>query len=72
MAKNEKIFQARVITAFDILADKEYYHYVEDDEREYYTENTVSFIRCFAGEGKITLLINFSKNGAENSILTRA
>lgn len=53
--KEERLFQARVITAFDILADKEYYHYIEDDEREYYTENTVSFIKCFAGEGKISL-----------------
>ncbi|MGN0516117.1 helix-turn-helix domain-containing protein [Eubacterium sp.] len=53
--KEERLFQSRVITAFDILADKDYYHYIEDDEREYYTPNTVSFIRCFAGEGKISL-----------------
>lgn len=53
--KEERLFQARVITAFDILADKEYYHYIEDDEREYYTADTVSFIRCFEGGGKISL-----------------
>ncbi|MGN0447322.1 MAG: helix-turn-helix domain-containing protein [Acutalibacteraceae bacterium] len=53
--KEERLFQARVITAFDILADKDYYHYIEDAERDYYTEDTVSFIRCFSGEGKITL-----------------
>lgn len=53
--KEERLFQARVITAFDILADKDYYHYIEDDERDYYTPDTVSFIRCFAGAGKISL-----------------
>lgn len=53
--KNERPFKAQVITAFNILADKDYYHYIEEEERGYYTSDTVSFIRCCSGEGKITL-----------------
>lgn len=53
--KEERLFQSQVITAFNILADKDYYHYVEDEEKEYYSSDTFSVIRCFSGEGEISL-----------------
>lgn len=53
--KQENVFFPNVITAFNIFADENYYHYIEDEEHGYYPENTFSFIRCFAGEGEISL-----------------
>lgn len=53
--KDEHFFKTNVITAFKILADIDYYHYVEDEEKGYYRSDTISFIRCFSGEGEISL-----------------
>lgn len=53
--KQEHIFSSNVITAFNIFADENYYHYIEDEEHGYYPEDTFSFIRCFSGEGEISL-----------------
>lgn len=53
--KQDNLFSANVITAFDILSDLNYYHYIEDEEHGCYPQGTISFIRCFAGEGEIHL-----------------
>lgn len=53
--KQDKVFSTNVITAFNIFADENYYHYIEDEEHGYYPDDTFSFIRCFSGEGEITL-----------------
>lgn len=53
--KQDKEFSTNVITAFNIFADENYYHYIEDEEHSYYPEDTFSFIRCFSGEGEISL-----------------
>lgn len=53
--KQEHVFFSNVITAFNIFADENYYHYIEDEEHGYYPEDTFSFIRCFSGEGEISL-----------------
>ncbi len=53
--RDERLFQSQVITAFNIFTDKDYYHYIEDEEKDYYTSETFSFIRCCSGEGEISL-----------------
>lgn len=56
--KHDNLFSSNVITAFNIFADENYYHYVEDEEKGYYPDGTFAFIRCFSGEGEITLYEN--------------
>lgn len=53
--KQDNLFLSNVITAFNIFADINYYHYIEDEEKGYYPEDTFSFVRCFSGEGEISL-----------------
>lgn len=49
----EKPFYPNVISAFKILTDEEYFHKPNDDEKSCYPKDTVCFIRCTAGSGKI-------------------
>lgn len=50
---DEDIFSPAVVSAFKILTDENYYHRTDDEERAYHPEETLSFIRCVAGGGKI-------------------
>lgn len=49
----EKPFYPNVISAFKILTDEMYFHKPDDDEKSCYPKDTVCFIRCTAGAGKI-------------------
>ena len=51
-------FYPNVISVYKILADAGYTHLCDDEEREYYANNTVAFIRCTEGSGIITLAEN--------------
>lgn len=46
-------FEARIINAFKIYADKSYYHYCDEDEKAFYPAKTISFIRCVEGKGVV-------------------
>lgn len=50
---DEDIFSPAVVSAFKILTDENYYHRTDDEERTYHPKETLSFIRCVAGGGKI-------------------
>lgn len=46
-------FYPEVISAFKILTDENYFHKTDDEELKYHPADTLSFIRCAAGSGKI-------------------
>lgn len=46
-------FYPEVISVFKILTDENYFHKTDEEELEYHPSNTLSFIRCAAGSGKI-------------------
>lgn len=52
---NLHIFMPSVTSTFKILADKEYFHRCDDEEKLCHAEKTISFIRCTEGSGKIYL-----------------
>lgn len=47
------LFLPNVISAFKILVDESYFHFMDDEEHNLYPKGTVAFIRCTAGNGKI-------------------
>ncbi len=49
------ILSCMVTSVFKILADNEYYHRCDEEERMYYFPDTLVFIRCTEGRGKIFL-----------------
>ena len=52
-AQNDKTrFSPSITSAYQILADKSYYHICDENEKERYPDNTIAFIRCTHGEGK--------------------
>ncbi|MGN0521710.1 MAG: helix-turn-helix domain-containing protein [Eubacterium sp.] len=52
---NSKIFCPEVASVFKILADNEYFHCCDDEEKANYPQNTIAFIRCIQGQGAILL-----------------
>lgn len=48
-----RIFQPNVSSAFKILADNSYYHFCNDEERLCHPLQTIAFIRCTDGRGRI-------------------
>ncbi len=53
-AQNDKTrFSPSITSAYQILADKSYYHICDENEKERYPDNTIAFIRCTHGEGKL-------------------
>ena len=50
-----KIFRPAVKSAFKILADRNYHHQCNDDEKLHYSDKTIAFIRCTQGSGEILL-----------------
>lgn len=50
---NSKIFKPIVTSVFKILADNEYCHFCDEDERSHYHKKTIAFIRCTQGQGII-------------------
>lgn len=53
--ETEKQFQVSVLNVYQIITDSEYYHYVDEDEKAYYEEDVLSFIRCKKGSMKVYL-----------------
>lgn len=51
---NEK-FNPCVSSVFSILADKDYFHFCDTDEKNCHPTDTIAFIRCTNGEGKLYL-----------------
>lgn len=52
---NLKSFSPIVTSVFKILSDSTYFHYCNDDEKQSHHQNTIAFIRCTDGQGKIYL-----------------
>lgn len=52
---NSKIFSPIVNSVFKILADKSYYHQCSDEEKQSHPKETISFVRCTEGQGKMRL-----------------
>lgn len=48
-------FYPAVTSVYKILADQNYSHICDDDEKLYYSQNTIAFIRCTDGQGIINL-----------------
>lgn len=53
-----KIFQPKVTSAFKILADGSYFHYCDEEEKLRHPSQTIAFIRCTDGCGKIRIKDN--------------
>lgn len=53
--ENLQVFSPTVTSVYKILADKSYSHVCDDEEKSYYSQNTIAFIRCTDGQGIITL-----------------
>lgn len=49
------ILSCMVTSVFKILADNRYHHFCDEEERMYYFPDTLVFIRCTDGRGKISL-----------------
>ncbi len=53
-AENGKTkFVPSITSAYKILADNSYYHLCDENEKEQHPKDTIAFIRCTYGEGKI-------------------
>lgn len=48
-------FSIIVTSAFKILADSTYHHYCDEEEKAMHSANTIAFIRCTHGQGKIQI-----------------
>lgn len=51
----ENIFTPAVTSVFKILADNSYFHRCDDEEKLRHPKDTIAFIRCTDGQGKIFL-----------------
>lgn len=50
-----EIFNPRVTSVFNILADKHFFHFCDAEEKSCHPADTIAFIRCTGGEGKLYL-----------------
>lgn len=51
--KNKTGFVPSIKSAYKILADDSYYHICGEDEKELHPKDTIAFIRCTSGKGKL-------------------
>lgn len=54
-ADPDQCFQPMVTSVFKIFADSTYFHYCDNEEKMYHPPETVAFIRCIQGAGRIYL-----------------
>lgn len=64
-------FSPRVISAYKILTDENYYHICDSDEEARYDDDTFCFIRCVAGSGIIYLKDKSIKIAANDYVALR-
>lgn len=51
--KNKNKFVPSITSAYKILADNSYYHICDENEKDFHPKDTIAFIRCTYGEGRL-------------------
>lgn len=51
----KNLFASSVLNVYKVITDMDYYHYVDEEEKAYYKEDVLSFIRCTKGSMKLYL-----------------